>query len=157
MLELYCLDGGALSTGLAVFLLAMLPAVELKGALPLGVALGLTPATAFFYSYVGSLAPALPIIFLFEPVVTAIMLSYRWHAFGRWLHRHSLRRGHRLQRWRLLGLFLFVALPLPGTGVWTGAAAGALLGLPKGPALLAIAAGNLVAGLMVMLLTWQLV
>lgn len=134
----------------------MLPAVELRGAVPVGVALGMSLGEAFLISYFGSLLPVVPLVYLIRPIVKATKRSRRWYRLGRWLERRSLRRGYRLQQYSAFGLFLLVAIPLPGTGVWTGSMVAGLLGFPLRTALTAIATGNLVAGLIITFLTHQL-
>lgn len=134
----------------------MLPAVELRGAVPVGVALGMSLGEAFLISYLGSLLPVIPLVCLIKPLVKAATRSRRWYCFGRWLERRSLRRSQRLRHYRAFGLFLLVAVPLPGTGVWTGSMIAGLLGFPLHTALTSIAAGNLVAGLIITFLTHQL-
>ncbi|NLW17601.1 MAG: small multi-drug export protein [Firmicutes bacterium] len=144
------------SREITVLMIAMLPAVELRGAVPVGVALGMPLIEAFILSYVGSLLPALPLIYLIRPIVTWAKGSTRWRRFGSWLERRSLRKARRVRNYQAIGLFLFVAIPIPGTGVWTGSMIAGLLGFPVRTALKAIAAGNLVAGLIVTFLTHQL-
>ena len=146
-----------ISREVTVLLIAMLPAVELRGAVPVGVALGMSLGEAFLISYLGSLLPVVPLVFLIRPIVKLAKRSRRWYRFGNWLERRSLRRAQGLHSYRILGLFLFVAVPLPGTGVWSGSMIAGLLGFPVRTALTAIAAGNLVAGLIVTFLTSQLV
>lgn len=144
------------SRELTVLLIAMLPAVELRGAVPIGVALGMPLGEAFLISYLGSLLPVVPLVLLIRPFVKAAMRSPHWCRFGRWLQKYSLRRSQKVRRFGALGLFIIVAIPLPGTGVWTGSMIAGLLGLPLRMALTSIAAGNLVAGLIVTFLTHQL-
>lgn len=145
-----------ISREVTVLLIAMLPAVELRGAVPVGVALGMSLGEAFLISYLGSLLPVVPLVYLIRPLVKASKRSRRWYRFGRWLERRSLRRSYRLQQYSAFGLFVLVAIPLPGTGVWTGSMIAGLLGFPVRTALTAIAAGNLVAGLIITFLTHQL-
>lgn len=146
-----------ISREVTVLLIAMLPAIELRGAVPIGVALGMSLGEAFLISYLGSLLPVVPLILLIRPLVKLAKRSRRWYRLGNWLERRSLRRAVGLHRHKIFGLFLFVAVPLPGTGVWTGSMIAGLLGFPVRTALTAIAAGNLVAGLIVTFLTYQLV
>jgi len=145
-----------ISRELTVLMIAMMPAVELRGAVPVGVALGMSLTEAFVISYLGSLVPVLPLVYLIRPLVKGAKRSRRWSRFGRWLEQRSLRKAQGLHKYKTLGLFLFVAVPLPGTGVWTGSMIAGLLGFPIRTALTAIAAGNLVAGLIVTFLTQQL-
>lgn len=145
-----------ISRELTVLLIAVLPGIELRGALPIGVALGMPLWESFALSYLGSLIPIIPVMFLIKPLVDATLHSRRWRRFGRWLERRSLRHSRHVRRYRALGLFFFAALPLPGTGVWTASMIAGLLDLPERLAIISIAAGNLLAGLIVTFLTHQL-
>ena len=140
---------------LATFITAMLPIVELRGALPLGVSLGLPHLTAYFVAVVGNLVPV-PFIILFArsifkwlkkhvPFLRRIVVRLEWRARSK--------RSY-IDKWSLLGLFLLVAIPLPGTGAWTGALVAALFDIRLKRAMPVIAAGVLAAGLIVMAITF---
>lgn len=134
----------------------MVPGVELRGAVPIGVSLGMSLEEAFLLSYLGSLLPAVPLILLIRPLVSALARSRHGQRLGQWLVRRSLRRSRHISRYHALGLFFFVSFPIPGTGVWTGAMIAGLLRMPLKSALASIAAGNLVAGAIVTFITHQL-
>lgn len=146
-----------LSRELTIILVALLPGVELRGAVPLGVSLGMAPWEAFLISYLGSLIPIIPVVLLIRPLIAAASRSRHFQGFGRWLERRSLKRSGQIRRYQALGLFLFVAVPLPGTGVWTGAMIAGLLRMRLVPAVWAIACGNLLAGLIITFLSHQLI
>ncbi len=140
---------------LATFITAMLPVVELRGALPLGVSLGLPHLTAYFVAVVGNLVPV-PFIILFArsifkwlkkhvPFLRRIVVRLEWRARSK--------RSY-IDKWSLLGLFLLVAIPLPGTGAWTGALVAALFDIRLKRAMPVIAAGVLAAGLIVLAITF---
>ncbi|MBR6258805.1 MAG: small multi-drug export protein [Oscillospiraceae bacterium] len=133
----------------------MLPVVELRGALPLGVSLGLPHLTAYFVAVVGNLVPV-PFIILFArsifkwlkkhvPFLRRIVVRLEWRARSK--------RSY-IDKWSLLGLFLLVAIPLPGTGAWTGALVAALFDIRLKRAMPVIAAGVLAAGLIVLAITF---
>ncbi|TFU18133.1 COG2426 family protein [Thermus tengchongensis] len=139
---------------LYVILVAALPVVELRGAIPLGVALGLAPGKAFLLALLGNLLVA-PLALILLPWAVALatrvpLLARAWEALEA---RVRLRGEEQVQRLGALGLFLFVAVPLPGTGAWSGAVLAVVLGLKRRYALLAISFGVLAAGLIVLLLT----
>jgi len=139
---------------LYVILVAALPVVELRGAIPLGVALGLAPSKAFLLALLGNLLVA-PLALILLPWAVALatrvpLLARAWEALEA---RVRLRGEEQVQRLGALGLFLFVAVPLPGTGAWSGAVLAVVLGLKRRYALLAISFGVLAAGFIVLLLT----
>ncbi len=139
---------------LYVLLAAALPVVELRGAIPLGVALGLSPWESFLLALLGNLLVA-PVALLLLPwaveAATRVpVLRRAWEALEA---RVRLRGEEQVQRLGALGLFLFVAVPLPGTGAWSGSVLAVVLGLKRRYALLAISLGVVAAGLLTLLLT----
>lgn len=136
-------------------LVSMLPVVELRGGIPFGVAgLGLSHWTAFWAAVVGSVLPA-PLILVYVRRVLQWMRR-RMPRFNRAVDALETRahlKGQKMQRYNGLGLYLFVAIPLPGTGVWTGSLAAAFLDMPLRRALPSVALGTITAGLLMTGLT----
>lgn len=128
------------------FLLAMVPVVELRGALPLGMARGLPVWAAYIAAVLGNLFPV-PFILLLVRRVFALVRRVPW--LGERvdaLERRAHLKGRTVRKYRLFGLVLLVALPLPGTGAWTGALVADVLDIRARHALPAIALGVLTAG-----------
>ena len=114
---------------LKIFLTAMLPVVELRGALPLAIAKGMQPVAALALCTAGNLLPV-PFIILFARRLLGWMRRFAWlQRFSSWLERKAQRNSARLARGEFLGLMILVAIPLPGTGAWTGALVASLLGM----------------------------
>ena len=128
------------------FVMAMVPVVELRGASPLGVAAGLPPAVAAVTAMAGNLMPV-PCILLLLRRVFALMRKSPWLGpkVDR-LERRAHLKGRKVRKYRTLGLVLLVAIPLPGTGAWTGALVADVLDIRMRTALPAIAAGVVIAG-----------
>ena len=128
------------------FFMAMVPVVELRGAIPLGVAAGLPPAVAAVTAMAGNLTPV-PCILLLLRRVFALMRKSPWLGpkVDR-LERRAHLKGRKVRKYRTLGLVLLVAIPLPGTGAWTGALVADVLDIRMRTALPAIAAGVIIAG-----------
>ncbi len=138
---------------LFTFAMAMVPVVELRGAIPAGIAAGLPPAAAFAAAVLGNLVPVPFIILLSRRVFDRLR---RTRTLGPWILRIERRthlKGRIVRKYRLMGLVIFVAIPLPGTGAWTGALIAALLDIRLRHALPALLAGVLAAGVLVTLLT----
>ncbi len=143
---------------LITFFTAMVPVVELRGAIPLGVSLGLSHLGAMVISVVGNLIPV-PFIILFIREIFS------------WIRKHIPKlnnlitkiedRAHvkseKVLRLSAMGLLIFVAIPLPGTGAWTGALIAALLNMRLKSAMPAISLGVLVAGVLVTGITFGFV
>lgn len=136
------------------FLISMVPVVELRGAIPAGVALGLDPLLAMVVSDIGNLIPV-PFVILFVRKVFRWMrsVSPRLERLVIRLEQKGLSKADKVRKYEALGLFLFVAIPLPGTGAWTGSLIAALLDIRLQRALPMISLGVLTAGAIITLLT----
>lgn len=137
--------------------MSMVPVIELRGALPSGVAMGLTPWTAFAVSVIGNMVPV-PFIILFIRRILDWMK--RFDAFRRLAERleaKAKKHEDKIVKYEALGLFILVALPLPGTGAWTGSLVAAIFDLRLRSAVPVIFAGVLTAGLIVLFITYGVV
>lgn len=131
-------------------LTAMLPVLELRGAIPVGIGSGLHPAVAFIAAVVGNLIPV-PIIILFVRKVFAWLRNKSdWleNKVSR-LEARAAKKAELIYKYELLGLLILVAVPLPGTGAWTGALIAALLDIRLKAAFPVILGGVLIAGVLV--------
>jgi len=140
---------------LAIMALAALPVIELRGAVPLGLALGLHPAWVYLLAVVGNMLPIPFVYHLLVPVRRHLSAS---PGMRRFVDRHLnqvLRRSTTVAKYGFWGLVVFVGVPLPGTGAWTGAIAASLLGMRFRPAMVALTTGTMLAGI-VMLVLWFL-
>jgi uncharacterized membrane protein len=137
-----------------VILFAMVPIFELRGAIPAGIwALKMNFALVFVLSVVGNLIPIIPILFLLKPASHWADNTKIGRKFFSWLFGRTRKRGDLVEKYEALGLMLFVAIPLPITGAWTGSVAAFLFRVRFRRALLAITAGVLIAGCIVTGLT----
>lgn len=136
-----------------VLIVSAIPVVELRGAIPLGIlAYQLPYLETYFLGVLGSLIPA-PFILLFIPAILQWMAATKiFGPLAQWVIRKGMKKSDRIARYEFWGLFLFVAIPLPGTGVWTGSLAASLLGLDFKRSMLAVTLGTMTAGLIVSLL-----
>ncbi len=142
----------ALPEPLITFVIATLPISELRGAIPWALtAGGLQWQQAYFYAVLGNFLPVIPLLLLLEPVSLRLRKYSIWDRFFSWLFERTRRRSRVVERFEVLGLVLFVAIPLPVTGAWTGTVAAFLFGIRFRPAVLAILAGIFIAGAVVIL------
>ncbi|MBN1885664.1 MAG: small multi-drug export protein [Candidatus Krumholzibacteriota bacterium] len=142
----------AASARIMTVLIAMLPIFELRGAIPIAIAsYGLGWREAYLFAVIGNFLPVIPILLLLEPVSTRLRRWPSWDRFFTWLFERARRRGRMIERFEILGLVLFVGIPLPVTGAWTGCAAAYLFRLPLRKSIPAVFAGILVAGIVVTL------
>lgn len=133
--------------------MAMLPVVELRGAIPFGVAAGLQPLTAMAVAILGNLFPVPFILLLLRRIFRWLRRVPRLGTLIDRLERRAHLKGRTVRKYRTLGLVLLVAVPLPGTGAWTGALVADVLDIRMRTALPAIAFGVVVAGLAVTAMT----
>ena len=128
---------------------AMTPVLELRGAIPFGLALGLPVELTYLVSVIGNMIPV-PAIILFIRQIFRWLRKYPWwdDKITKIVTKAHL-KGRAVRKYRLLGLILLVAVPLPGTGAGTGALVAALLGIRMQHALPAILVGVLIAGVLV--------
>lgn len=131
---------------LHVFFLAMLPLTELRASIPLAIASGMGPGEAFLWSVLGNGAAAL-LVMLLLPWGQRFMTRFAWfrHLWTK-IASKTHNKGETVERYGALGLLLFVAVPLPGTGVWTGVLLAFLLGIRPRYAIWAVLVGMLSAG-----------
>ncbi len=149
------LNGTAAGKFIFTMLVSMLPVVELRGGIPFGKAvLGLSYPVAFAAAVLGNLIPAPIIVVYVRRIFLWLRRNLPWlgGVVDR-LEKKAHLKGRKVSRYKYLGLYLFVAIPLPGTGAWTGAMAAAFLDMRLRKALPSIAAGVVTAGLIMLGLT----
>lgn len=141
--------------GLITFLMAMVPVVELRGAIPYGVIAGLSVHTAFILAVLGNLAP-IPFLVVFTRKVFEWLRtkSAGLDRFVRKMEDKADQKKDIVQKYEFFGLMILVAIPLPGTGAWTGALVAAMLDMRLKRAMPAIIVGVIVAGIIVTTVTY---
>lgn len=130
---------------LMTFLVAMAPVVELRGAIPAGIASGLPPALACAAAIAGNLVPAPFIIVLGRRIANWLRGTRFFGPKIIWLERRAHLKGRLVRKYRLAGLVILVGIPLPGTGAWTGALVASVLDIRMRHALPAIFLGLVIA------------
>ena len=140
---------------LLTFLVAMVPVVELRGAIPFGVVRGLNLWTAIIASILGNLIPV-PLIILFIRKIFAWMRAHMPKLDGLVIRMEKKAEKNRaaVEKYAFWGLVILVAIPLPGTGAWTGALVAAMMEIRLKRAFPAIAIGVAIAGVIVSVITY---
>jgi len=139
---------------LVVLVTSALPILELRGGIP--VALGLFDFPWYYALLLAVIGNLLPVPFILLFLNSATRLLSRVPFFDRfltWLFERTRRRGRIIEKYQRIGLILFVAIPLPVTGAWTGSLAAVLFGLRFRHAMLSIFIGVLIAGAIVTVLS----
>jgi uncharacterized membrane protein len=136
------------------FLISMVPIIELRGALPFGVAQGLAPLYAALISIAGNLLP-IPFLLKLVPKIFDFLRDKKYtKKLIAWLERKAEKNRKTIDKYGWLGLYILVAIPLPGTGAWTGALVSSCFKMKFWPSMAAIAAGVITAGAIVLAITY---
>lgn len=135
-------------------LVSMIPIIELRGGIPFGVALGLPYHLAFPFAVIGNVLPA-PFIIVYIRRIFLLMRRYipRLNGLVDKLEAKAHLKGQTVSKYKYIGLWLFVAIPLPGTGAWTGSLAAAFLDMRLHKAFPAVLLGVISAGCIMLGLT----
>ena len=145
---------------LIVLLVSMLPIIELRGAIPIGVGLGVPELLALVIAIIGNMIPV-PFIYKFSRFLLTKGQSQSWKPlkkFCNWCLKKGDKAGRKLQKKTgdsiYIALFLFVGIPLPGTGAWTGTLAASLLDLDYKKTIKAIICGVLLSGSIILAISF---
>ena len=141
---------------LCVLFCSMLPIIELRGAIPLGAALGLPWWQNYLIAVVGNMLPV-PIILLFVKAVLNWMAICRVKLFNKIANKmfeKAEKNREKIEKYAFWGLTLFVAIPLPATGAWTGTLVASLFDMKFWKSLLAAFIGVLIAGVVMTLISY---
>lgn len=139
----------------STILMAMVPVIELRGAIPFGVAAGISVKQALICAIIGNLIP-IPFILLFLRRVFVWMrkISPGFENLVEKLELRAKRKKGIVDKYEIIGLIILVAIPLPGTGAWTGALVATVLDIRMRRALPAITIGVVIAGILVSVITY---
>ena len=136
------------------FLISMVPVIELRGGLPFGVAQGLAPLYAALISIVGNLLP-IPFLLKLVPKIFDFLRDKKYtRKLIAWLEKKAEKNRKTIDKYGWLGLYILVAIPLPGTGAWTGALVSSCFKMKFWPSMAAIIVGVLTAGAIVLGITY---
>ncbi|MFQ6054459.1 MAG: COG2426 family protein [Methanosarcinales archaeon] len=139
---------------LSVLIFAMLPISELRGAIPIAISFGIDPITTYFLAVIGNIIPVIPLLLFLDPVSNYLRRYNIWNRFFTWLFTRTHRNhSERFEKYGTIALTIFVAIPLPVTGAWTGCAAAFVFGIKFKHALPAIILGVMIAGVIVTVIT----
>lgn len=130
----------------ALFIVSMVPLIELRGSILLGAAMKMNWLSVYIICVLGNMLP-IPFIVLFGKKLIGWLKTTRlFSGLTHKIEARLMRQADKVTKYSLIGLCLFVAVPLPGTGAWSGAAIAALLDMKMKHAFISIAIGVLIAG-----------
>ena len=150
----------------ATFIMSLIPLIELKGGIIFARGAGIGFFESFSLSYLGSTLAFIPVFFLLVPILNLLKKIKWFKAFADKIElffkdkadaalkkaENSGKKAHTEKFYKILGTFIFVAIPLPMTGVWTGTAVAVFLGLKFKDAILPVVIGNFIAGAIISVL-----
>ena len=139
---------------LCVFFCSMIPIIELRGAMPIGAALKMSPLATYLISVAGNMLPV-PFILLFIKAIIKLMQKSKFFSkFANWLVAKAEKNKEKISKYGFWGVALFVMIPLPGTGAWTGSLVCAMLDMPFWKAILSTLLGVMAAGVIMSLVSF---
>ena len=131
---------------LATIFIAMIPIIELRGAIPLGIAMDLNPIYVYLSCLIGSSIVSIPVVLVFRQVIDYLRHRKYFNIVIRWVDAKIESRAKKLKAASILGLIVFVGVPLPTTGSWSGAALASIFKMRIKDALFGVFIGNAIAG-----------
>ena len=148
--------GAGFGEVIGVLFISMLPIIELRGAIPVGFLLGLDWPSTMALAIIGNMLP-IPFILLFLDKIFIFLRRFKFtRKIVEKLEKKAEKKSASVTKYEFWGLAIFVGIPLPGTGAWTGALIASVLKMPKKKAILSIFIGVLMASVAVTLLTYGL-
>lgn len=148
------ITGSLMSKYLVIFLISMVPILELRGGLIAASLLNLPMWQSFLICFIGNIIPIPFILWLINPIFRKMR---NWPHLGKvvlWCEKKAHSKKDQIENLKYLGLFLFVGIPLPGTGAWTGCLIAALLNMDKKKSLLAAISGVIMAGIIMLIVSY---
>ena len=142
---------------LEIMLLAMLPLTELRGAIPIGIAMDLNPIGVYIASVIGSTIVSIPLIFTFRHILNFFRNIDIFLPLVKNVDSKIESGTKRLKSISILGIILFVGIPLPTTGTWTAAAIASILKMRIKTSLLGVLIGNMMSGIIVSLISLHII
>lgn len=148
--------GGKVSKEMIVFIVSMIPVLELRGSLLAAGFLKMNFVSSYIMAVLGNMVP-IPFLLLFIDKIFSMLKKTKLQKIVRRIENRALSKAGQVKKYRSLGLFLFVAIPLPGTGAWTGAIVASLLKIKPRKAILPIFAGVVTAGLIMSIISFGVI
>ncbi|MEF9991805.1 MAG: small multi-drug export protein [Peptostreptococcaceae bacterium] len=136
--------------------LSMVPIIELRGAIPLGIAMNLNPIYVYCICVIGSTVVSIPIVLLFRNIIEYLRHKKYFNKVIRWIDGKIEKRAKKLKAVSIVGIIIFVGIPLPTTGSWSAAAIASILKMRLKDSILGIFIGNAIAGIIMSALTLHL-
>ena len=138
---------------LKLFFLSMVPIIELRGAIPIGIAMDLEPIYLYIICVIGSSIISVPVVLMFRQIIDFLRYRKYFNKVIRWIDKKIEGRAKKLKTASIVGLIVFVGVPLPTTGSWSGAALASIFKMRILDSLLGIFVGNAIAGAIILIVS----
>jgi len=138
---------------LVVIIISALPIFELRLGLPVAIFIfNFSYPKALLFSVIGNILPIIPILLFLEPISSYLVKFKLWKKFFDWFFARTQKKAEIVHRYEAIGLMLFVSIPLPVTGIWTGCVAASIFKIKFRYAFFACVCGAIIAGIVVSIL-----
>lgn len=146
-----------LDKNLIIFLISCMPILELRGGLIAATLLGLNPVTSFIICFIGNILPIPFILYFITPLFDRLKKTKHLSKLVNKLEQKANNKKESIEKSEFIGLLLFVGIPLPGTGAWTGTLIASMINMNKKKAFIAATLGVILAGIIMMILSYGLI
>jgi len=150
------LQGIPFGKELIVFIISLMPILELRGGLIAASLLDLNPVTSYIISIIGNILPVPFILWFINRILAWMRKKKHLSKIAKWLDKKVEKHKGQIEKYGFWGLVLFVGIPLPGTGAWTGCLIASVLEMDRKKAFIATMIGILMASIIMMLLSFGL-
>ena len=147
----------ALGKEILVFIISLLPILELRGGLLAAALIGLDPVPSYIISIIGNILPVPFILLLINKILEWMRKSKKFKKVAKWLDEKVEKHKGQIEKYGYLGIVLFVGIPLPGTGAWTGSLIASVLEMDKKKTFFAVLAGVFIASIIMMVISFGVI
>ena len=140
-----------------VFIISLFPILELRGGLIAASLLGLNPVVSYVICIIGNLLPVPFILLLINKILNWMRNSKHFKGIASWLDGKVEKHKGQIEKFGYFGIVLFVGIPLPGTGAWTGTLIASVLEMDKKKTFLAVIVGLIMASIIMMILSFGII
>ena len=147
----------ALGKEILVFIISLLPILELRGGLLAAALIGLDPVPSYIISIIGNILPVPFILLLINKILDWMRKSKKFKKVAKWLDEKVEKHKGQIEKYGYLGIVLFVGIPLPGTGAWSGSLIASVLEMDKKKTFFAVLAGVFIASIIMMVISFGVI
>lgn len=142
---------------LYIVILSMIPVTELRGAIPIGIAMDLNPICVYIVSVIGSTIVSIPLVLTFRHIMKFLKEKRIFLKLLNKIDKKIYSGIKKMKRVSLFGIILFVGIPLPTTGTWTASAIASILKMRLKDAFIGVLIGNMISGVIMLLISLHII